>query len=304
MQLGNLSMSKKCIHKFDAIKKNSLSWMLIIPSLILFYYIVWRPIAMAIGLSFFDLKGFKPIEFIGLKNYIDVVTDMDFLKIVWNSFQYVLWSLLIGFPIPFFLAVFLNEIVKGKGMFRVLLYLPAVIPGIAVYMIWNFFYIPDKNGLLNLILSFIGVGPFTWLQNSSLTIPLMVIASTWQGFGSTTIIYLASLQGINRELYEAVRIDGGGVFQRFKQVILPHMIPTLLLMAIRQIISVFQILEMPLVMTGGGPNGASLSVGLQSYRYAFEFGQADKGIALGVLTFVAMAVLTIFYVWVEKRINN
>lgn len=284
-------------------KQELSAWILLIPSIILFYYIVWRPIGVSIGLSTFRLKGFQPIEFVGIKNYIDVISDTDFLKVMLNSAQYVGWSLLIGYPLPFIMAVFLNEIILGKDTFKFCLYLPSVIPGIAVFMIWRFFYTPDSSGILNILISFLGIQPLTWLQSAKLTIPLMIVASTWQGFGATTVLYLAALQGINKELYEAVRIDGGGVLKRITVILLPSMYGMLMLMAIKQIIVVFQILEMPLVMTGGGPNGASISIALQSYKYAFEYGQLDKGIALGVITFITLLILTIIYVWLDKKIS-
>ncbi len=279
-------------------------WLLLIPAIILFYYTVWRPIAVSIGFSFFSLRGFDPVKFVGLKNYTDVISDTSFIKILLNSFSYVLWSLIIGFPLPFIVAVLLNELVVTKNAFKISVYIPSIIPGIATYMIWTYFLAPDNTGVLNIFLSFFGIGQVEWLQNTALTIPMLVIASTWQGFGATAIIYLASLQGINKELYEAVRIDGGGVWRRFTTVLLPHMKNMLLLMGVRQIITVFQIMEMPLVMTGGGPNGASNTLALQSYRYAFEFGQIDKGITLGVITFVILVVMTLGYVWLDKKLGE
>lgn len=289
---------------FSFLKRDFPGWLLLIPAIILFYYTVWRPIAVSIGLSFFSLRGFDPVNFVGLKNYVDVITDTDFLKILWNSFSYVAWSLIIGFPLPFIVAVLLNELVVTKNVLKISVYIPSIIPGIATYMIWGFFLAPDNTGVLNILLSFFGIGQVEWLQNTALTIPMLVVASTWHGFGATAIIYLASLQGINKELYEAVRIDGGGAWRRFTTVLMPHMKNMLLLMGVRQIITVFQIMEMPLVMTGGGPNGASNTLALQSYRYAFEFGQLDKGITLGVITFVILVIMTLGYVWLDKKLSE
>lgn len=118
------------------------------------------------------------------------------------------------------------------------------------------------------------------------------------------IMYLASLQGINRELYEAARIDGAGFWGRIRYVLFPHMRGIVLLMAIRQIISVFQITEQPMTMTGGGPNGASMSLGLQMYNYAFKFGQTDRSLAVGVIMFVILIGLTVVYFKLEKKYSD
>lgn len=282
-------------------KRNISGWVLILPSLFLFFFIIWRPIVIGIIYSFFRLQGFTPVEFVGLDNFRDILSDTNFLQTLGNTVKYVLWSLVIGFPLPFICALFLNELVHGKGVFKVLTYLPVIIPSIAMSMIWTNVYLDGANGLLNMLLSLIGLEPRTWLSNKDFVIPGIVIAMTWQGFGSTMIIYLASLQGVNQELYEAARLDGAGFFGRFAHITLPHTRGIMLLMAIRQIISVFNITEQPLAMTGGGPNGASMSLGLTNYFYAFKYGQYDKSLALGVVTFCILIVLTFVYFGLDKR---
>ena len=124
---------------------------------------------------------------------------------------------------------------------------------------------------------------------------------TWHGFGSTLIMYLATLQGVNNELYEAARIDGAGLFQRIKVVLFPHMRSLLLLLIIKQMIGVFQVVEQPLAMTGGGPNNASMSLGLTNYFYAFKFGQYEKSLALGTITFLLLIGMTFVYFHFDKK---
>lgn len=285
--------------------KNSIpGWLLILPSILIFILVTWRPIVMAFGYSFFKLKGFEATEFVGLKNFIDVLTDTNFLKTLGNTALYVVWSLIIGFPLPFIVAVFTNEMVHTKGFFKVTTYLPVVIPSVATCLIWRMVYSDGSGGFLNMVLYFFGLGPVGWLSNAHLTIPLIILAMTWNGFGSTMILYLASLQSVDQSLYEAARLDGAGVFSRIKNVLMPHMSGILFLNAIRQIIAVFQITEQPLVMTGGGPNGASMSLGLTNYFYAFKYGQLDKSMALGVITFILLIGLTYIYFKFDKKIND
>lgn len=286
------------------LKKNIPGWLLILPSLLIFTLVVWRPIVIGISYSFFKLKGFTPVEFVGLKNYIEVLSDTNFLQTLWNTVEYVFWSLVIGFPLPFICAVMLNEMLHAKGFFKVTTYLPVIIPTIATCLIWKMVYMDGEGGLLNSLMYYFGLEPMGWLSNKTLVIPLIVISMTWNGFGSTLIMYLATLQGINNELYEAARLDGAGFFGRIRCVLLPHMKGILLLMFVRQVISVFNVTEQPLTMTGGGPNGASMSLGLTNYFYAFKYGQYDKSLALGVITFCMLMMLTVLYFKLDKSVDE
>ena len=288
----------------SVVKKNYSAWLIILPSIIVFYFFVWRPLLIGISMSFFRLKGFTPTEFVGLKNYFDVIRNTLFLKTLGNTMSYVFWSLIIGALPPFIIAIMVNEAVHLKGYFKFAMYFPAIIPSIAVSMIWYYLYQPGDGGILNMLLGKLGLGASAWLQNSSMTIPLIVISMTWRGCGATMVMYLATLQGINQELYEATRIDGAGFFRRIRYVTIPHMSGVLLLLLIRQIISVFQILEQPLAMTGGGPNYASLSLSLQTYNYNFVYGQTDKALATGGITFALLLILTVIYFQVDKKISD
>ena len=285
--------------------RNDLSgWALILPSVLLLFLIVWRPVGMAFYYSLFRLQGMKAVEFVGLQNFKDVITDTAFLQTVFNTVKYVFWSLIIGMPIPFFCAVMINEMVVGKGFFKFALYLPVIVPTVATCLIWKLLYMDGEGGLINALLYFVGIGPADWLSNKTLTIPLIIVAATWQGFGSTLIMYLAALQSVDQNLYEAARIDGAGFWKRFWHILLPHMRGIILLMAIRQIIGVFQITEQPLVMTGGGPNGASMSLGLTNYFYAFQYGQFDKSMALGVVSFLFLIGLTFIYFKLDRKFSE
>lgn len=284
------------------LRRNLTGWILIVPSIFLFVMIVWRPIVIGISYSFFDLKGFRPVEFVGLKNYIDVISDTNFLKTLWNTVQYVFWSCL-GFPIAFIFAVMLNEMLHAKQFIKISTYLPNIVPAIAVAMIWKMVYMDDEGGLLNMLLYHLGMEPINWLSNKNLVIPLIVFTLVWKGCGGSMIMYLATLQGINQELYEAARLDGAGLLQRIRYVLFPYMKGTLLLLFVQNIIGVFNISEQPLTMTGGGPNGASLSLGLTNYFYAFKYGQYDKSLALGVITFLILVSMTFVYHRLEKSVD-
>lgn len=303
-KISNVGSVKKSGISLAKTKKLCSGWALVIPSVILFVFLVWRPIVIGIMYSFYDLRGTTPTEFVAFKNYVDVLTDSNFLSTLLNTVKYVLWSLLIGLPLPFVAAVILNEKRHFKGFYKFTLYLPVVMPAIVTCLIWRYIYGEGSGGLLNMILSWIGGSPMTWLSDKTMTIPLIIIAMTWNSFGNTMILYLSSLQGVDVSIYEAARIDGAGFWRRLWVVVMPHMRGIMLLLAIKQIIGVFQITEQPLIMTGGGPNGASMSLGLTNYFYAFRYGQMDKSLALGVITFLILLSLTFVYFKLDRKIND
>ncbi len=301
--MRKLSKNKKRTPAMSA-KTNALGWLLILPAVLMFALMVWRPIVIAFTDAFYKIQGVERIEFVGFKNFIDVLTDENFTKSLLNTVKYVLWSLVIGLPLPFITAIMLNEMVHTKNTFNVLMYLPCVIPAMATYLIWKMVYSDGAGGLLNMIVAFFGKDATTWLSDSNKVIPLIIVAMTWNSFGSSVILYLSSLQGVDQSLYEAARLDGAGIFTRVRVVMMPNLYGILLLNVIRQIIGVFQVYEQPLTMTGGGPNGASQTLGLMNYYYAFKYGQFDKSMALGVITFLLLIWLTLIYFRLDKKIND
>ena len=282
------------------------AWILLVPMLFCVYYFILRPQILSIYWSFYDMVKYEPQEFVGLKNYIMVVTRPDFLQTVKNTVMYVFYSMVIGFPLPFILALIMNELVHFRKTTRVLVYLPSIMPAMAISLLWTFIYNPADGGLLNMILTYFGMEPYQWLQDSRFTILWIIVSMTWNGCGATALYYFAGMQGINRELYEAALIDGAGYWRRVRIVTLPHMYGMLVLFGIRQIIGVFNTMEQVLQMTGGGPNNASVTLGLLNYRYAFNSGgrNAQYALALGVMIFVVLSVFAIIYFKIDKKLQE
>ncbi len=293
LQVSNKETKKLKIP--GVIKKNISGWLIMAPTLILFAFFVWEPLLASIRLSLYSAKGMRTVEFVGFKNYIDVFHHPDFFPAVRNTFSYTIWSLLIGFLVPIIMAVIINEMVHAKGLFRVGIYFPNIVPGLATVMMWAFIFRPGKTGVLNIILGSMGVQPQVWLSNPKLTIPLIVLTMTWKGAGATALIYLAALQGINPELYEAAIIDGAGIWKRIVHVTVPNLRNLIRSLLILQVISVFQILYEPLVMTNGGPNNASISIMQLVFKYAFEKFDYPKAAAVSVIISLFLVTLTAVY---------
>lgn len=298
------SLSVTGIKFRQRLKNNVSAWMLILPAIVVVYLMIWRPTVMGAVWSFFRMKGYTPKEFIGLENYYEVIKDTQFLPTLFNTVKYVLWSLVIGYLPPVIIATLINEMVHFKSGFKITIYLPAIIPGIAAHLMWYYMYFPDASGLLNMILAKFGLEPYGWLNDERFTIMYIIISSTWHGFAGTVILYFAALQGVSSELYEAAMIDGAGMFSRFWNITIPQISGLLLLNLISQIKSVFQIMEAPLAMTGGGPNNASISVGYQLYKYGFVSGRAGHAMALGVIIFLILIVITCFYFYLQKKVEE
>lgn len=279
-------------------------WAIIAPSVVFFLVFNWQPLFSGIYLSFFKTKGYETVSFIGLGNYKDVMTDSVFLKALANTFSYSFWSLLIGFLLPVAAAVIINEMQLLQSFFKFSVYFPSMVPGMASLLMWKLVFDPGQGGLLNMLAAIAGLPAGGWLQEPHLTKMLIVITMTWGGFGGTTLIYIASLQGINSELYEASEIDGAGLFSKLWRITLPSIAGTMELMLIMQIIGVFQIMIEPFAMTDGGPNNASLSLMLQSYSYAFKYMQVGRSTAVGVIVFVMLVVPTAVYYKIQKNNDN
>lgn len=298
------SNTSAVIKRRQKFKRNLLAWLLILPVLIVIYLMIWRPTVMGVVWSFFKMKGYSSTDFIGFRNYYEVIKDTQFLPVILNTVKYVLWSLVIGFIPPVIIAVFINEMIHFRNGFKTIIYLPAVIPAVASLLMWYYIYFPDSTGLLNMLLSKFGMEPYTWLNDERFTILYIVISMTWRGFAGTMLLYFVSLQGIPPELYEAATIDGAGMFARFKNITLPQISGVLLLNLINQIRGVFQVMEEPMVMTGGGPNNASISVGFQIYKYGFVSGRAGHAMALAVIVFIILVILTAFYFRLQKKVEE
>ncbi len=280
----------------SVVKKNIGGWLIMLPSVVLFAFFVWIPLIQNVLLSFYDTVGFEKKSFAWFRNYVRVFQDPIFIKALTNTFFYAFWSIIIGFLLPIGIGLLLSELVHGRGMFRIGIYFPSIVSGIAVVIMWSYLFDPNPGAVLNSVLAFFGREPSTFLSNAKITIPLIVLTMTWRGCGSTALIYLSALQSADNALYEAARIDGAKARHRMLYVTLPHLKPTIRMLFILQIISVFQVFYEPLVMTkGGGPNGASVSMLLLSYQYAFSSFDASASAAVGVILSIIIIALTLLY---------
>jgi len=285
------------IKKF--LRKNLGGWLIMLPGLALFTFFVWKPLFQNIILSFSHTMGMKAVGFAGFENYKSVFQDVFFIDALVNTFKYLFWSIIIGFFIPIILGILLSEVVHFRGFFRLGIYFPSIVSGMAVAIMWSYLFDPNPGAVLNQLLARLGFKYSGFLSNPKLTIPLIILTMTWRGAGATALLYLSSLQNISNSQYEAARIDGANWFNRLRFVTFPHLMPTIKLLFILQVISVFQVFYEPMVMTGGGPNGASVSLLLLSYNY-YQQMELSKSAAVAVILSLIIIVLTVIYL----RLSN
>ncbi len=288
-------------NNFTFKKRDLMSWLIMLPGIILFAFFVWAPLIENIRLSVYSLKGLKIQEFVGLENYIAVVNHPDFTAAFKNTFLYIAWSLIIGFLVPIMVAILICETTRLKGFFKAAAYFPSMIPGLAVTLIGSFFFAGGNNGVINILIGKIGLAPQAWLSHGMWTIPIICILCTWRGFGGTALIYMAAISGINPELYEAATIDGAGIVRRITHIIVPSLKSIAKSMLLLQIIAVFQIMYEPMILTNGGPNNASISVMLLVYNYAFGRYDFSKAAALSVMMSLVLILLSVFYSKMTKE---
>ncbi|RCK68351.1 sugar ABC transporter permease [Desertihabitans brevis] len=271
-----------------------------LPLLLCFGLFSWWPIARSLLLSL-QQTNFLTSRWVGLANFERVLADPLLLTALGNTTWFTVLALVIGFPVPVVLAVLIAELRRARAIASVLVYLPVVFPPVVAVLLWKTFYAPGAEGLFNTVLGWVGLGPFAWLNNGDMAMPAIVVQATWATFGTATIIYLATLMGIQTELYEAAETDGAGIWSRLWNVTLPQMRGVMLVMALLQIIGTFQVFTEPYVMTGGGPENRTLTLLMLIYRYAFVAGDYGRATALSLLLALVLAVLSAVYLWVTRR---
>ncbi len=245
--------------------------------------------SLYLSLTKYDLHA---MEFVGFENYRRLMVDDPlFWKSLSNTLVYAIFSVPLGLIGSLAVAVLLNQRVRGQRVFRTLFYLPSIVPVVASALLWQWIFNSD-NGLLNMALSVIGVPPISWLQNEHWTMPAFVLMSLWGIGGGRMIIFLAGLQGIPETCYEAARIDGASTWRSFLKITLPLLSPVMFFNLILGVIGAFQVFTSAYVMTGGGPNNASLFYALYLFRNAFEYFKLGKASAMAWVLFTILVVLT------------
>ena len=278
----------------DSRREELIAYLLISPWIIGFLAFILGPMLASLALSFTSTDMFT-IKFVGLSNFTTLFSFDSTRSLFWtslyNTAYYVFLSIPLTMAVGFGVALLLNQNIKGQSVYRMLYYLPAVIPGIAVSLLWLWLFHPDF-GIINWFLSLVGIPGVRWLFDTHTAKLALVIMSIW-GAGGNMLIFLGGLQGIPTELYEASTIDGAGAWGHFRHITVPLMSPTLFFVLITDMIWSFQIFTNAFVMTNGGPANSTLMYVLYLYNLAFRQYRMGLASALAWVFFIIIMGLTV-----------
>jgi multiple sugar transport system permease protein len=250
------------------------------------------PIIAAIVLSLFQWDAIGTPLFIGFQNFVDIFSGgSDFWIALKNTLYYSVLTIPVAIILALVLAVLLNN-VKGKMIYRTIYFMPQVTSSVAVCMIWLWMYNGDF-GLINQLLSYVGIKGPQWLTDTRWVMPAIAILSIWWGLGYNMTIFLAGLQSIPRSYYEAATIDGANAMQQFRHITLPLISPTTFFLTIMAVISSFQVFDQAYIMTGGGPAKASTTLVYLVWNTAFQEFYMGRASAIALMLFVMILIVTL-----------
>jgi multiple sugar transport system permease protein len=262
----------------------------------------WYPMVRGIVMSFQRTRRGET-TWVGWDNYQRIIADPSFWTAWKNTLYFTVLALVLGYAVPFLVAILLNEFRHAKGYLRVLVYLPVMLPPASALFLFKYYaYDPSDAGLFNAVLKLLHLPTSEWMQSTTMTMPAMVIASTWMNLGAAVLIYLAALQGIPGELYEAAELDGAGIWRRILHVTIPQTKLILSLMAMLQIVATMQLFIEPLILANGaGTQDSATSVAYLIYQHGFFQNDLNGAAALGVIMLVVLAGFSAVYVRLTAR---
>jgi multiple sugar transport system permease protein len=269
------------------------------PALVGFGAFTAYPAVFSLILSFTDWDMNGPLRWIGVNNYFRMFRDPTAIRVFWNTVYFTIVTVPILLIVPLLLAIALNQKIRGIRFFRAAFFLPVISSMVAMSMVWQWIFNADF-GLLNWVLSLVGINGPKWLTSEDWALPAVMITSIWKNIGFNMMIFLAGLQGISTSYYEAAEIDGANTLQRFWHITIPSLKPTTLLVTAMTIINSFQVFDQVVVMTGGGPNRSSSVLVHYIYENAFQFYKMGYASSLGWALTMFVLALTL----VQFRINK
>ena len=266
-------------------------YLFLLPWILGFLFLTLGPVLASLVLSLTDWQVGLDMNYVGLDNYTQMFTkDKRFWKSLQVTVVYSAMALPAGIVLALTMALLLNQKVAGISLFRTIYYLPAVTSGVAVALLWAWIF-NSQFGVLNWLLSLVGIEGPAWLLDPTWALPALAFMSLW-GAGALMIIYLASLQAIPPELYEAAQIDGANAVRQFRHITLPMLTPTILFNLVVGIIAVFQTFTNAWIMTKGGPNFATYFYVLHLYNNAFGYARMGYASGLAWVLFIIIMILT------------
>ena len=278
-------------------KRDKIGYIFALPYIIHFSIFVAFPLVFSFLLVFHRWDIISPMQCVGLSNFVRLSQDLLFFKSIANTFIFLIIHIPLQIIVALALAEFLNQKIHFRGFFRASYFLPVVVSGVVITILWQQLYAQD-TGVLNSLLSRIGLMKLPWLTSSKLAMPSIAIMATWKNVGLYIVLFLVGLQSVPKYMYEAADIEGASHWQKFRYITLPMINPTMILVVILSTIGGFSLFIEPYIMTDGGPLNSTLSAMLYIYKQAFSFYHMGYAATLGF--FFALVVFSI--VLIQKKV--
>jgi multiple sugar transport system permease protein len=277
------------------------AWFFLAPTILGLAVLSAGPIIASFGISLTDWDLLSPAEFVGLDNFAALLSSDRFLLALRNTAFFTLTSVPLGLILGLGLALALDQPIRGIAIIRTAYFLPVVTSTTAIALVWLWIYSP-QGGLLNAVLGTLGIPPQKWVSDPFWSMPSIVVMSVWQGLGTTVIIFLAGLQGIPQEFYDAASVDGAGRWARFRHVTLPLLTPTIFFTGILAFIGAFQVFDQVYVLARPGePSRSTITLVYFIYESGFDNFKMGLAAAASWVLFLIVAVLTILYFRSQRR---
>lgn len=283
--------------------KNFVSYVMVSPYIIHFITFIAFPVVFSLFLMFHKWNIIGPMEYIGFGNFYHILQDRLFFRALTNTLIFLTIHIPLQIVIALFFAELLNQKIKLKGFFRAAYFLPVVVSGVVVTMLWEQLYGFD-TGLLNRILVTIGLGKVKWIVSPQMAMPSIAIMATWKNVGLYIILFMVGLQSVPAHYYEAADLEGANHWQKFWYITLPSINPTMLMVVILSTIGGFSLFIEPYIMTGGGPLNSTISAVLYIYKQGFFYYHMGYAATLGF--FFALLILLVIIIqrrFVEKDVG-
>lgn len=283
-------------------RSQKVGYAFVAPYLLYFAMFMAYPLIFSFILIFHKWNIILPMQFVGLSNFHKMMQDSLYWKSLWNTVRFLIIHIPLQIAVALVLAEVLNQKIRMVGFFRGAFFLPVVISGVVVTILWKQLFSTD-TGLLNLLLGELGLNRVPWLTHPDWAMPSIALMATWKNVGFYVILFLAGLQSIPAQLYEAATLDGATKVQQFFHVTIPAINSTMLLVVILSTMNGFALFVEPYVLTGGGPLNSTLSVVLYMYKQAFSFGKMGYAATLGFsLALIIFIVVIIQKKFVEREV--
>lgn len=267
------------------------AWAFLALPLLLLTIFTFIPAIAAFALSFTNYNVFRATELVYFDNYIAAFKDPKFMKAMFNTIYYWLMVTPALVIIPIFIAILVNQKLRGIKFFRLIFYFPVLVSVVVTALLWKWMF--ASEGIINFLMSLVNIAPIPWLTSTSAVLPSLAFVTVWQGFGYYMLFYLASLQSVPSELYEASELDGAGFWQKHLFITIPLIKPMIFFVTVVSTMSAFKEFTLMLTMTDGGPLNASTTVVFLVFQEAFKKLNMGYASAISFILFIIILVITI-----------